>query len=148
MSQPPSFVDSTNLFRVFHLMKTLYSLKHALRAWYKELKQFLLDYWFSNSQSDTSLFVYCGLSATVYFLVYVDDLLVTGSDPTLVSNFRIALSSQFSLKYLDTLHYFLGVEVTITSHGLLLTQNKYIQDLLTQFHMDGAKDIHTLLSTL
>lgn len=92
MSQPLGFVDSTNPSHVCRPRKAIYGLKQALRARYRELKQFLLDCGFFNSQFDTSLFVYCGPSATIYFLVYVDDLLVTGSDPILVSTSLTALS--------------------------------------------------------
>lgn len=64
--------------------------------------------------------------STIFFLVYMDDLLVIGHDPTLVSIFLIALSNQFSLKDLGALHYFLGVEVTTTSHVFcLLIINSY-----------------------
>ena len=45
------------------------------------------------------------------------------------------------------MHYFLGVEVLPTSSGLILSQHKYIRDLLVRTNMIGAKEIATPLST-
>ncbi|KAL4563015.1 hypothetical protein LXL04_027046 [Taraxacum kok-saghyz] len=45
------------------------------------------------------------------------------------------------------LHHFLGVEVIPTKSGLFLSQHRHIHDILTQFHMEGAKDVTTPLST-
>ena len=57
----------------------------------------------------------------LYFLVYVDDLIVTGSDPSLVDNIIGQLDSKFSTKDLGVLSFFYGVEVLATSMGLLLS---------------------------
>ena len=76
MAQPPRYVDQDNPTHVCHLQKALYGLKQAHRAWYMELKTFLLNFGFVNSKSNTSLFIYQCWSVTIYFLVY---LLVTGN---------------------------------------------------------------------
>ncbi|GFZ00771.1 hypothetical protein Acr_14g0004060 [Actinidia rufa] len=70
-----------------------------------------------------------------------------GSHASHISRFINALSHCFSVKDLGFLHYFLGVEVIPTTHGLFLTQQKYIRDLLVRTHMDGAKEVSTPLPT-
>lgn len=45
------------------------------------------------------------------------------------------------------LHHFLGIEVIPTQHGLFLSQHRHIQDILTQFNMDGAKEVATPLNS-
>ncbi|XP_022869820.1 uncharacterized protein LOC111389168 isoform X3 [Olea europaea var. sylvestris] len=57
------------------------------------------------------------------------------------------LGTQFSLKDLGNLHFFLSVEVIPTSSGLFLSQHKYIRDLLYKTSMEGAKDVTIPLST-
>ena len=52
------------------------------------------------------------------------------------------------MKYLGSLHHFLGVEVILTSKGLFLSQHRHIHDLLEHFHMDGAKEVATPLNSL
>lgn len=77
---------------VCKLKKVLYDLKHAPRAWYTELTKFLLSFRFSNSLSDSSLFIYHQSSTTIYLLVYVDDIVVTRNKPSKLHWFISSLS--------------------------------------------------------
>ena len=74
-----------------------------------------------NSKCDNSLFIYHTSSVTTYFLVYVDDLIVTGNNNIFLHKFLQDLATKFSVKDLGDLHYFLGIEVLPISSGLLLT---------------------------
>ena len=129
-----------------HLKKALYSLKQAPWAWYHELRQFLLSIGFVNAKSDTSLFIYKHMLLIMYLLVYVDDLILTGNDDSVLTKFTNQLAAKFSIKDLGSLSYFLGVEVIPSTHGVLLSQHKYIHDLLEKTHMLNAKDVHTPMS--
>jgi histone deacetylase 1/2 len=51
------------------------------------------------------------------------------------------------LKDLGELHYFLGIEVHKTNGGILLTQEKYVSDLLKRVGMANCKPVNTPLST-
>ncbi|CAJ2668712.1 uncharacterized mitochondrial protein AtMg00810-like [Trifolium pratense] len=80
----------------------------------------------------------------VYLLVYVDDIIITGSSTSLVQHLANQLNSIFSLKQLGDLDYFLGIEVKHLADGsLLLTQSKYINDLLTKTNMSDYNPITT-----
>lgn len=115
MSQPPGFIHQNFPHHVCKLHKSLYGLKQAPRAWYNELKSFVVAYGFSNSKSDPSLFIYNKDNVISYFLVYVDDILLTGNDSSSLHNFKQALAKKFSLKDLGTPSHFLGVELLPTS---------------------------------
>lgn len=147
MSQPPGFTDSDRPTHVCRLKKALYGLKQAPRAWYSELKHFLLQTGFHNSLADTSLFILKHHKTFVYVLVYVDDILITGSDPTAVQRVITSLSTRFSIKDMGYLGYFLGIETIRTPHGLHLKQRKYITDLLTKANMLHAKPVATPLAS-
>ncbi|KAL6336783.1 hypothetical protein AAG906_036097 [Vitis piasezkii] len=147
MAQPPGYVDQDNPTHVCRLQKAFYGLKQTSRAWYTELKTFLLNFGFVNSKSNTSLFIYQCWSVTIYFLVYVDDLLVTGNCSQSIRKFVDALAHHFSLKDLGPLSYFLGVEAISTSDGMFLSQHKYVRDLLAKFHLEGIKDSSTPMSS-
>ncbi|KAI5337264.1 hypothetical protein L3X38_016533 [Prunus dulcis] len=146
MSQPPGFVDANLPSYVCKLQKAHYGLKQAPHAWYKELSSFLLSNDFRNATSDASLFISTFGSHVIYFLVYVDDLIVIGNNSSLVMQFIATLARRFSVKDLGSLHYFLGVEVVPTTTGLFLSQHHYIRDLLLKAKMDGAKEVSTPLS--
>ena len=102
---------------------------------------------FHNSKANSSLFIYSNNSNLCYLLVYVDDLVITGNNPTLITTFIQQLGDMFSLKGMGSIHFFLGVEIIPTKAGLFLTQHKYIRELLANSNMSGAKDISTPLST-
>ncbi|XP_048504055.1 uncharacterized mitochondrial protein AtMg00810-like [Beta vulgaris subsp. vulgaris] len=76
-------------------------------------------------------------------LLYVDDILLTVSSTELVTKFIVVLSSQFAIKDLGALHYFLGVQAVRTPSGLFLPQNKYISYLLRKFHLHTVKPVRT-----
>jgi hypothetical protein len=80
----------------------------------------------------------------VYLLVYVDDIIITGSPYDLVNTLVHKFDSVFSLKHLGSLSYFLGIEVKhLDDHSLLLTQSKYIKDLLSKTNMLECNPINT-----
>lgn len=72
----------------------------------------------------TSLFVKHAGSDFTYVLIYVDDIIVTGTNTSYISSLLHQLQSKFALKYLGDLHYFLGIEVVKDDSGLFLTQKK------------------------
>ncbi|TXG71321.1 hypothetical protein EZV62_006256 [Acer yangbiense] len=144
MEQPPGFIDSQQPTHVCKLKKAIYGLRQAPRAWYNELKSHLISVGFTNSHSDSSLFICRTGGRVLYVLVYVDDIIVTGSSP--VHEFIQSLARRFSLKDLGPLSYFLGVEALTTSTGLFLSQRKYIRDLLHKTHMLDANVASTPLS--
>ncbi|GKV28732.1 hypothetical protein SLEP1_g37748 [Rubroshorea leprosula] len=87
LQQPVVFVDLDKPTHVCRLWKSIYGLKQAPRAWYKELKAFLLFEGFHNSKSDKSLFILHKDSTVIYFLVYVDDIILTEAINTTVGLF-------------------------------------------------------------
>ena len=103
---------------VCKLHKALYGLRQAPRAWFQELWSFLLANGFTNSHSDTSLFIYIDGPLALFVLVYVDDILLTRNSSLLIDKFIGSLSQQFSLKDLVSLHYFLGIYAFTTPDGL------------------------------
>jgi len=124
MKQPPGFVDSAHPSHVCRLHKSLYGLKQAPRAWYTRLNDFLLSIGFCASKVDTSLFIFSVGADICYLLIYVDDILFTGSNSLLLQCLIQLLSSEFKLCNLGSIHYFLGIEVQSTSIGLMLRQHK------------------------
>ena len=147
MVQPPGFRDLSKPNHVCRLKKAIYGLKQAPRTWYTALRTAILQMGFHTSKADSSLFIYRNASDVCYLLVYVDDLVITGNNSTLVRTFIQQLGDMFSLKDMGPLHFFLGVEVIPTKAGLFLTQHKYIRELLANSNMSGAKDISTPMST-
>ncbi|XP_068319739.1 uncharacterized mitochondrial protein AtMg00810-like [Pyrus communis] len=143
MQQPPGFVDPTRLNYVCKLHKALYGLKQAPRAWFQRLSAFLVHSGFVQSRADSSMFTFHQGSTILIFLLYVDDIVLTGNASSLLQTFIAVLGKEFELKDLGRLHYFLGVEVSHLSSGLRLTQNKYTLDILKRSNMLECKPCPT-----
>ncbi|GAA0145496.1 transmembrane signal receptor [Lithospermum erythrorhizon] len=112
MKVPPGFyVGRTGM--VCKLRKFLYGLRQASRCWKGQLE--------------------------LYFLVYVDDLIVDGNSSSAVSSFKEYLGRCFHMKYLGILKYFLGIEVARGSEGLFLSQDKYTFDMISEAGLLGSK---------
>jgi hypothetical protein len=121
MAQPPGFVDLALPSHVFRLHKSLYGLKQAPRAWYNRLSEFLLSIGFQTSKGDTSLFILSLNGALIYLLVYVDNILLTGSNLVMLHRLIMLLQSEFKLQDLGFVHFFLGIEVKSSAMGILLS---------------------------
>ena len=86
-------------------------------------------------------FIYHSATVTIYFLIYVDDLIVTASKPSAVDDLLCHLKADSTIKDLGNLNFFLGVEVLSNFTGLMLSQKHYILDLLRKTKMLEAKPI-------
>ena len=80
---------------------------------------------------------------TIFLLVYVDDILVTSSNPCVIQQLISQLNKSFSLKDLGEIDYFLGIQVKHTTEGLHLSQTKYVHDFLCKAKMNNANGINT-----
>ncbi|KAJ4764474.1 Gag/pol [Rhynchospora pubera] len=143
MQQPPGFVDASNPSHVCLLKKAIYGLKQSPRAWFHTLSSALLELGFHGSKFDPSLFIAHHNNHTTIVLVYVDDIIVTGSSSSGVATLIATLQNRFALKDLGPLHFFLGIAVHHNKAGMLLSQKKYILDLLCRTHMANAQPVST-----
>jgi Reverse transcriptase (RNA-dependent DNA polymerase) len=143
MTQPPGYVNSDLPHHVCRLKKALYGLKQAPRAWFHRLREFLLAHGFVSSQSDSSLFISTTHGETMYLLVYVDDIIVTGTSQSFITRLFTDLHNTFTIKDLGNLSFFLGIETTHLPTGLHLSQTRYIDDLLIRARMSDAKPVVT-----
>jgi hypothetical protein len=143
MRQPHGFVDKNFPHHHCKLDKALYSLKQATCSWYSRLSHKLQALGFRHSKADISLFIYHKKSITIYLLVYVDDIIVTSSSPGAIDALLQDLKSDFALKDLGHLNYFLGIEVTHLDDGIVLSQDKYANDILHRVGMLSCKPVST-----
>ncbi|XP_071729435.1 uncharacterized mitochondrial protein AtMg00810-like [Rutidosis leptorrhynchoides] len=147
MEHPPGFLNSTYPNHVCRLKKALYGLKQAPRARFQRLSSFLICLRFVCSRADTSLFVFKNASDILYLLVYVDDIILTGNNTSLMRYFITRLNKEFSISDLGKLNYFLGLEVSYHDSGLFFCQSKYAYDILARAKLLDVKPISTPLST-
>ncbi|KAJ0781359.1 putative RNA-directed DNA polymerase [Helianthus annuus] len=147
MKQPPGFADPSKPNHVCLLHRSLYGLKQAPRAWFHRLSTVLQQLGFRGSKTDPSLFILKHGATLVYILVYVDDIIITGNNNSAISGIIKQLNASFAIKDLGQLHYFLGIEVLHHQKNVLLSQRKYILDILQRAGLSDCKPVNSPMST-
>ena len=143
MTQPPGFKVANQSQKVCRLVKALYGLKQAPRAWYMKIDKYLTDHGFQRSPSDANLYIKHTGDDILFVVVYVDDLIITGSSAHLIHGIKQDLCSTFDMTDLGLLHYCLGVEVWQTENNIFLSQSKYARNLVERFRMQDCKPTTT-----
>lgn len=107
---------------------------------------FLLFVSFRQSKVDSSLFIFHQGAYTIFFLLYVEDIVVTGNNDGILQSLINALGRGFDIKDLGPLHYFLGLQVTTKSTGIRISQLKYDYDILVKHDLLLCKFASTPMS--
>ena len=92
-----------------------------------------------NRKSDHSVFYRNSQASIIFLVVYVDDIIITGDDMAGISTLKCFLHGQFHTKDLGMLKYFLGVKVMRSKRRIVLSQRKYVLDLLSETGKLAAK---------
>jgi hypothetical protein len=96
---------------VCRLKKALYGLKQAPRAWYGRIDSFLMSLGFTKSRVDPNLYYKDEDSGPMILLLYMDDLFLIVENEKLITECKRKLASEFEMKDLGMMHYFLGLQV-------------------------------------
>jgi Reverse transcriptase (RNA-dependent DNA polymerase) len=124
MKIPPGLQVPQRNRMLCHLKKAIYGLKQSPRAWYGRLSTALFKIKYKRSAADSSLFTQVTERGIVVILIYVDDLVITGSDQIRIDALKKHLRLEFDMKDLGKLRYFLGIEIARSHKRLFLCQKK------------------------
>ena len=143
MEIPPGFTTAEIEGKVLRLRKSLYGLKQSPRAWFDRFKCAMLAMGYKQCNGDHTLFYLCSKNRITILAVYVDDIIITGDDTLEVVRLKENLRREFEIKDLGQLRYFLGIEVVRSPRGIVLSQRKYVLDLLDETGMLGCRSTTT-----
>jgi hypothetical protein len=124
MHPPPGYSVTEGM--VCHLRRSLYGLKQTAQAWFQRFASVVTAAGFFANAHDPALFIHVLPHGRTLLLLYVDNMIITGDDSEYIAFVKALLSYQFRMSDLDPLRYFLGIEISSTSEGLFLSQEKYI----------------------
>jgi hypothetical protein len=143
MEVPLGFETNQTIGKVLRLHRSLYGLKQSPRAWFDRFRRAVLKRGYSQSNADHTLFYKRSFKKIVILIVYVDDIVITGDDADEIAHLKGHLAQEFEVKDLGHLRYFLGIEVSRGRKGILLSQRKYVLDLLHESGMLGCRPAAT-----
>ncbi|GJT60879.1 putative ribonuclease H-like domain-containing protein [Tanacetum coccineum] len=131
--QPPGFVDPAHPNKVYKVVKALYGLHQAPRAWYETLSFFLLENGFRRGTIDKTLFIKKNKSDIMLVQVYVDDIIFGSTKKSMCKEFEECMHKRFQVSSMGGLTFFLGLQVKQQPDGIFISQDKYIADILKKF---------------
>ncbi|GAA0184850.1 transmembrane signal receptor [Lithospermum erythrorhizon] len=129
MIQPPRFEQG--ITPVCKFQKSLYGLKQSPRAWFHKFSKEVKKSGYIQSQANHTMFIkHTGNGKVTILIVYVDDIIVTCDDMAEIKNIKRWLATEFEVKDLGMMKYFLGMEIAPSRQGISVSQRKYTLDLL------------------
>ena len=141
MDVPPGFGTIQTVGKVCKLRKSLYGLKQSPRAWFDRLRRAMVGMGYQQTNADHTVFFRQHKDHTTLLAVYVDDIIITGNDEGEIAQLKMQLGKEFEVKDLGLLRYFLGIEVARGAEGVVLSQRKYVLDLLKETGMLGCRPV-------
>ena len=111
ISQPKRFLIKGKEDHILKLKKVFLRLKQASRAWSSKLNEVLIRKGFVRSKSDYAIYYKAEMQDTIIIGVYVDDMIITGSNSYKIIEFKENMKHVFEMTGLGILYSYLGIEI-------------------------------------
>ncbi|KAF1318445.1 Integrase catalytic core protein, partial [Globisporangium splendens] len=122
------------------LLKSIYGLKQASRVWNETFDEFVRSIGFAVSDFDPCLYLKVVDDQCALLLVYVDDVIVTGSSVEIIAQVKQQLKQRFEMTDSSKCKFVLGIELIDHDDGsVTLCQRRYVDDILRRFGMEECK---------
>nr|GEW55034.1 putative ribonuclease H-like domain-containing protein [Tanacetum cinerariifolium] len=145
--QPPGFKDLDDPDKVYKVVKALYGLHQAPRAWYETLANYILENGFQRGKIDQILFIKKQKGNILLVQVYVDDIIFGSTNKDLCKAFEKLMKDKFQMSSMGELTFFLGLQVKQKQDGIFISQDKYVAEILRKFGLTDEKLASTPIDT-
>ncbi|GJZ20985.1 putative ribonuclease H-like domain-containing protein, partial [Tanacetum coccineum] len=135
VKQPPGFEDPSHPNKVYRVVKALYGLHQAPRAWYERLSTFLLKHGYRRGAIDKTLFIKKDRRDIMLVQVYVDDIIFGSTKSSMVKDFEDLMQKEFKMSSMGELTFFLGLQVKQTT----AVKTNMWKDILNKFDIRTIK---------
>nr|GEU52305.1 hypothetical protein [Tanacetum cinerariifolium] len=141
------FEDPDYPDKVYKVVKALYGLHEAPRAWYETLANYLLENGFQRGKIDQTLFIKKQKGDILLVQVYVDDIIFRSTDKDLCKAFEKLMKDKFQMSSMGELTFFLGLQVKHKQDGIFISQDKYVAEILRKFGLIDGISASTPIDT-
>ena len=125
VDQPEGFLKEGKEDFVLKLRKALYGLKQAPRTWSRKLDETLKSMGFIRSISDQAVYTSNRKESKLWVGVYVDDLIITGSNTEEINSFKLSMKTKFDMIDVGLLNSYLGIQVIQEKDEIRICQENY-----------------------
>ncbi|GAU49932.1 hypothetical protein TSUD_408340 [Trifolium subterraneum] len=133
MEQPEGFVIHGQETKVCKLDKSLYGLKQAPKQWHEKFDNLMVSNGFRLNESDNCIYYKCDGNICTIICLYVDDMLIFGSNLSAVNNVKSLLGNNFDMKDLGEASVILGIKITRSEKWISLDQSHYVEKILKKY---------------
>nr|GEY55249.1 zinc finger, CCHC-type [Tanacetum cinerariifolium] len=148
MNQPQGFIIPRNKNKVCKLIKSLYGLKQTLKQWHQKFDEVVLSNGYLLNQADKCVYSKLDESGKgVIIFLYVDDMLIFGTDQIQVDLTKKILSSKFSMKDMGEADVILDIRIKHESNRISISQSHYIEKVLKKFNYFDCTPVSTPMDT-
>ena len=134
MEQPEGFVLPGQEKKVCKLVKSLYGLKQAPMQWHEKFNNIVISHGYKVNDADKCIYSKFENGVGVIICLYVDDMLIFGSNLKYVEETKRFLSSKFDMKDLGEADVILGIKIVRKDNSLALSQSHYIEKVLKRYN--------------
>nr|GEV39854.1 hypothetical protein [Tanacetum cinerariifolium] len=145
--QPLGFEDPDYPDKVYKVVKVLYGLHQAPRAWYETLANYLLESGFQKGKIDQTLFIKKQTGDIMLVYVYVDEIIFGSTNKELCKAFEKLMKDKFQMSSMGKVTLFLGLQVKQKPDGIFISQDKYLAKILRKFGLTEGKSASTPIDT-
>ena len=139
MDQPDGFVVKGEERKVCKLLKSLYGLKQAPKQWHEKFERTLTSAGFVINEADRCVYYRHGGGNSVILCLYVDDILIFGTNINAINEVKSFLSKSFDMKDLGEADVILNIKLIEDESGITLTQSHYVEKVLNRFGFMDSK---------
>ncbi|KAM2718779.1 hypothetical protein EV1_030652 [Malus domestica] len=143
IQQPLGYEIKGHEDKILKLKKALYGLKQAPRAWNSRIDKYFQENNFTKCPHEHALYVKVKDGDILIVCLYVDDLIFTGSNPSMFEEFKKVMTKEFEMTDIGLMAYYLGIEVKQSEEGIFISQESYTNEILKKFKMHDCKPIST-----
>ncbi|KAL0533786.1 hypothetical protein IC582_028057 [Cucumis melo] len=139
MEQPEGFIVHDQESKVCKLDKSLYDLKQAPKQCHEKFDNLLMSKGFKVNESDKCIYYKIEGRLCIIICLYVDDMLIFGSNLHVINDVKSMLNVNFDMKDLGEADVILGIKITRFENGISLDQSHYIEKILKKYNYFDSK---------
>nr|AAS01934.1 putative Integrase core domain containing protein [Oryza sativa Japonica Group] len=139
MDQPDGFVVEGQEGKVCKLLKSLYGLKQAPKQWHEKFDKTFTSAGFAVNEADKCVYYRHGGGEGVILCLYVDDILIFGTNLEVINEVKSFLSQNFDMKDLGVADVILNIKLIRGENGITLLQSHYVEKILNRFGYIDSK---------